>query len=500
MRPLLLLGLGIVLAIPQPASSAQTLPNGTVGASSSQSATSSPSTNVSAGAGAIAAAAPASWVVGFARFSAESPDSDLASLRTVMPLLIAADLGSLPPHHSSEAEREAAAARTREKDRFAAGGELYARLDDRALHFLDPASSRAQRTADLLISDQNVAKAREKLASELSSPPGSSSSKEETTLPSALWDGNARGDLIDPASGLPSSIAASKKIDLLVFGTLRDLSGYVEVSLRGYDASLGTDVFAWKGFCAPEDPSPLARSFARKIEESLAGRAFARLLVDATPDSARISVDGAYLSQGERTIYRFSSGPVKLRVEAPGFVPIESVIDLNLGEWKRVDVRLDPEKTGTAIVSVSPPSAQISLDSLPKGTGPLDVDLNGTRIIASASAPGYEPGTTTLPKSGTADVNIVLRPSDGLGPGGRVDKAKDSFYGSLGWFVLSVPVTALTVGLENGYAEAAIRSGDPQLVSNAQNSQIALEAAIGVSVVLAINAIIHLVRYLDSTR
>lgn len=63
-----------------------------------------------------------------------------------------------------------------------------------------------------------------------------------------------------------------------------------------------------------------------------------------------------------------------------------------------------------------------------------------------------------------------------------------------------MPVTALTVGLENGYAEAAIRSGDPQLVSNAQNSQIALEAAIGVSVVLAINAIIHLVRYLDSTR
>jgi hypothetical protein len=490
------MGLAFDLVIFPSALKAQSLSSGSSPAASLPSATVSPAT----GSGASVAATPTDWIVGLARFSADSSRPELATLQTVLPLLIAADLGSLPPRYSSESERAAAAARTAERNRFAAGKELFARLDDRALRFLDPASSPPQRVADLLISNQNVVKAREKLASELGSPLLLSSAKDETTLPSALWDGNAKGQLIDPASGIPSSIARSQKISLLIFGTLRDLSGYVEVRLEGYDASLGTDVFAWKGFCAPEDPSPLARSFARKIVEFVAGRAFARLVVKPSPDSARISIDGSNLSLGERTIYRYASGPVNLRVEAPGYIPVVSSLNLNLGEWKQVDVRLDPKRTGTAVIRTTPPTAQISLDSLPKGSGPVDVDLNGTRIIASASAPGYEPSTITLPRSGSADVHIDLRPSDGLGPGGRVEKAKDSFYGSLGWFVLSVPVTALTAGLANGYAEAAIRSGDPQLLGSAQNSQIAVGAAIGASAVLAINAIVHLVLYLDSTR
>jgi hypothetical protein len=37
-------------------------------------------------------------------------------------------------------------------------------------------------------------------------------------------------------------------------------------------------------------------------------------------------------------------------------------------------------------------------------------------------------------------------------------------------------------------------------LGSAQNSQIAVGAAIGASAVLAINAIVHLVLYLDSTR
>jgi len=452
---------------------------------------------------AFAQTSSAVWTIGLAEFSLRSPigtsTGDLGSLRSVLPLLIAADLADLPPRHSSAADRAAAAEHAALQEWFGAGSELYGSLDARALRFLDPSPSPAQRAAQLLTADQNVAKARAKLESSIAARQAPSPSV-DAPMRSALWEGNSQGRLIDPDSGIPSSLAKTNKVDLLVFGSLRDRSGYAEAVIRGYDAQLGKDVFTWTGYCSIEDPSPLARSFARKIEEWTAGRPFSRLVVDPTPDSARIAVDGDYLPIGQRTIYRYSSGPIVLRVEAPGCVPIKSQIELNLGEWKQVDVRLDPKKTGTAVVSVSPPAAQISLDSLPKGPGPLTVDLDGTRIIASASAPGFEPGTAVLPKSGDAEIHIDLRPSDGLGPGGRFEKAKDSFYGSLGWFVLSVPVTALTAGLANGYAEAAIRTGDPGLASSAQSSQVALGAAIGTSVALAINAIIHLVIYIDSTR
>ncbi len=500
---LLIVSFGLVAAFSVPAILAQAYPAGTVATATSNS----PSGSGPTASTASSAASPAVWTIGLAQFAVGSSsdasggasNEGLTSLRTVLPLLIAAELDSLPPHYSSAADRAAAAERAALQEWFGAGNELYSSLDARALSFLDPSPSLAQRVANILTADQNVAKSRTKLDSAVALRPAPPPSI-DTPIQSALWDGNVQGRLIDPDSGIPSSVAKTNKVDLLIFGSLRDRSGYAEAIMRGYDAQLGKDVFVWTGYCSIEDPSPLARSFARKIEEWTAGKPFARLVVSPTPDSARIAVDGNFLPIGQRTIYRFSPGAIVLRVEAPGCVPIKSQIELDLGERKQVDVRLDPKKTGTAVVSVSPPEALISLDSLPKGAGPLNVDLNGTRIVASASAPGYEPGTAVLPKVGAAEVHIDLRPADGLGPGGRVDKAQDSFYGSLGLFVLSVPVTALTAGLANSYAEAAIRSGDPGLMGSAQTSQIALGAAIGASALLAINAVIHLITYLDSTR
>ena len=480
----------------------------TLGLLAQSAATPSPAASGSGGAGPTqtsgGAAAPTkvqtSWVIGVSRFSAADSTPELAGLEAVLPELILADFGELPPHYISDKEAAAVAAFTAEKGNFAAGSELAARLDDRALRFLDPGLWGDQRLAEIDSADKALDSARTKLDAALHPAPEEPASPRTESLPSALWEGHGRGELIDPASGIPPVIAQSKNLDLLVSGTIHERSGYAEVSLVGYDASLGKNVFAWTGYCSPDDPAPLAASFAHKIEEWAAGRAFARLDVRPHPDSAIVSVDGVSLSAGTRTVYRFSPGPVRLRLDAPGYLPVESLLNLNMGERKSIDVRLDPAKTGTVTIRSSPPDAQISLDSLPKGRSPVTADLDGSRIVATATAPGYEPGTAVLPRSGTADISINLLPSDGLGPGGRVDKAKDNFYRSLGWLVLSIPVTALTAGIENGYVEGANRSGDLQLFNDAQSSQLALGVSAGTTAVLAINAIIHLIIYLGSAR
>lgn len=111
-----------------------------------------------------------------------------------------------------------------------------------------------------------------------------------------------------------------------------------------------------------------------------------------------------------------------------------------------------------------------------------------------------ERATAILPDEGRPSMTVKLDPIDGLGPGGRVKKAKDEFYAAFGWFVLSLPFTVLTAGNFGTYSDAANRSGVQDLVNGQTASGIVLGVAATASATFAVNAIIHLVRYLGSAR
>ena len=85
--------------------------------------------------------------------------------------------------------------------------------------------------------------------------------------------------------------AKTAGVDLLVSGSLAVDSGYATLSLRGFDSALGREVFAWKGFCAVDDPEPLASEMAEKLEAWSAGRPFARVELKSRPASAEIRVN-----------------------------------------------------------------------------------------------------------------------------------------------------------------------------------------------------------------
>ncbi|HTX71344.1 MAG TPA: hypothetical protein VMC79_00825, partial [Rectinemataceae bacterium] len=412
--------------------------------------------------------------------------------------LILKQLPELPPHFTSPELRAEASTREAENKLFDAGSTLASRLDSRAAAFFDPSIDPTARSHAVALADAAVDTARTGLEQLLR--PSHSPAKAGTwaSEPAQWWDGYAKGELLDLERALPSALASSRGLDFIIGGSIEDRSGYAEVTIYAYDSSVARRVFTLTGYCAPADPAPLARAFAEKIESWIAARPFARITVRPSPDSASIAADDAMLNPGSRLIYRFEAGDLRLRVDAPGFLPVETTLHCELGRNSEVAVRLSPAATGTVTIETDPPAAELSLDSIPKGKAPLQVDLNGTRIIVSASAPGHESALAVLPEKGNANVAIDLLPSDGLGPGGRVDRAKDSFYRSLGWLVLSIPVTALTAGIANGYTEAAVRSGDMALLGTAQKADVALGTAAVATAVLAINAVVHLVQYLGT--
>lgn len=468
-----------------------------VGAETAQSTagTNSAATNASA-------ATTTAWVLGISRFSSSDPSSKLADS---LPRLIAAKLKSLPSRVAPEAEAAEAAALIDLRARFSAGADLASKLDARAASFLDPAADENAREQAIMSADKQIADSVKKLEtatepkSEDSAPkPGAAELQAKPVVgrTAKLWDGHAKEQLIDTPDSDLAKAAKAAGVDFLVTGSLTFQSGYAKLILRGYDVSLGREVFAWKSFVSADDPEPLASEMAIKLERWVAGRDYARLAIEASPSSAEVRVEDHLLSGNPRVAYSFSDGPLHLEISAPGFATLTTSVDMALGERKSIEMSLRRIEGGTVSLETNPPGAAVSLDSVPIGKAPLSIDLDGSRGIVAARAEGMETQTLVLPASGDSSLNIDLLPSDGLGPSGRIKIAKDDFLKSLGWFILSLPVTTLSSAVFTDYNNAYALSGSESIYNARTISFGVLGAAIVATGVSATFMIIRLVHYL----
>jgi len=436
-------------------------------------------------------------VLGIARFSVESYEDPRSALEDTLPLLILSDLRSLPKRHTPDAAAAEAASLAELRARFALGTDLASKLDARALRFFDPILDIDAWKDGISAADKQVSTAAEKLEAARGNKDGAPTppSKDQDAK---LWEGNEKGQLIDsPTVGLGQAAQAAK-VDLLVTGSIDIQSGYALIKVKGYDASLDREVFSWKSYCSIDDPGPLAADFAERLENWTAGRPFGRLELNLNSASAELSVDGEPFEGSHPVIYAYDDEILHLFASAAGFSSRATAVDLALGDRKSMDVNLEPIATGNADLTTDPLGAEISLDSVPIGQSPLSIGLDGSRRIVLAQAQGRESQTVILPESGDVQLKLDLPPTDGLGPKGRILAAKDSFYKTFGWFVLSIPVTALTYGISNAYDEAYTRSGEPSLYASTQISSYALWTAAAATGTAAVFMIIRLVKYLST--
>jgi len=449
----------------------------------------------------VAPTAPSAWVLGIAQFSPAEPGEQQSILLSALPRLIVAELMSLPARRIPADDASEAAKRNTLRARFAAGIDLAAKLDARDLGFLDPSLGKDARKAGIIVAEKNISESVRKLdeaTREHSVAP--SAQQPAADLETKLWGGHAAGRLIDPPTADLPKAAKAAAVDFLVTGSVAIESGYATVIVRGYDAALAREVFSWKSFCAIDDPEPLAKDISERLEQWTAGRKFARMEFKPNPATAEIYVNGELLPGSSRVAYIYVEGPVGVTATASGYSPFTTSIDLALGDKKTLELKLEPLATGSVSLSTDPSNSSISLDSVPLGRSPLSIGLNGSRAIISASAEGREPQTVVLPASGDLSMDLILLPADGLGPSGRISAAKDRFYSSLGWFVVFMPLTALSYGAYHGYDEAYLRSGSLSMYNSRSTATAAVAVAGTATATAAVFMVIRLVKYLKTAR
>ena len=451
------------------------------------------------GAGVCEDAAGATFTVAVAGFPPAGLPSGMALFASTFPRLLIAELAVLPPRFETAEYRAEKSSVSASRALYASGADLASSLDDLALRTLEPGIDPGKRAQNLAGARSKVEAARKKLEAGPANAPVPARGPAEGSSPSALSGLNDKGQLVSMAAGGPQATVAGKDIDLLVYGSLVPVGSYVAVDVDIYDVALGRLVYSARSYAAPSDPAPLARDLGERICRIVAGRPYARLDLLARPESAVLSVDGKALDASAGRLYLFEKSTLRVSATAPGMVPLETTVDIDLGERKQASFELKQALLGTAKIDTVPSGLPVYVDGMFAGASPLELSLPGERSVVSSRSGEEASATAILPSGG--DVKVVLMPDTSARDlVALVDRRRDAFYDALGLFVLSLPPTSISYGLMGTYADAYVRGADDAMLGKYTASTVSLGVFGAINVGLLVNVIVRLIGYIGAAR
>lgn len=444
----------------------------------------------------------ASYVVGVAKFETSSLESQKRIILSSFPRLIVADLSTLPFHVDTAAYAVEKSGRDAAVKKLETGKDLAALLDALATRKLEPGIDPNHRSANVVDAIAKIEKAKKTAtapaasAQAMAAKPGLS---DHGGLSSVLCTDNKAGQLIEPKGRDYAAAAKASGANLVIHGSIEPVGEYVAITLAGYDANLGRDLFTFVDYASPVDPEPLAHAFAERILEAVAGIPFATIDLSVDPPSAVVMVNGKTLDSDERRIYCFKPGRYDFYASAPDRKTFSTSMDINLGESRELAIALPKESAGIATIKTIPPGLPVYVDGLMVGNSPVEAALTGSRAVVSTKEKDEKAVSAILPASGTVE---ILLDTDAARERAKksLDTERSHFYGSLGLLLASAIPTSLLYGAYSTYYDAASEALTTRLISAYNTSGIALGAFAVLSSGLAINVIVHLVEYVGAAR
>lgn len=450
----------------------------------------------------------AALTVGWSEFAADAAALDMVGV--LVPRQLAASLCYVTVRYASAEEAATSLRRDAQAKLLSARDAVAAARRARDLVALATADA-ARRTADLATAEAAVAKAEGALAALLEASGRDAQPQLPATTPVALkMSVSDAGGALLKATTDPGATCADKKLAMLVHGSVRMVGSFIAIDAALYLASVGRDIWRATEYAAPDGIDGAVAALARPLAEAMLGRQFSLVRYAVAPVTALLTVDGK--DQPGATDLFFAPGTHQAMARAPGFASASVSFEVEPGTDRTVELALEPlDAVGFAVAS-EPTGALVHVDGMLLGSAPVDVPAAAYPRVGRISMPGYQDVQIIIrPDVILDDRTIPMVPSDGLTFDARFDKAKDRFYRSLGWFVVSLPLPVLSGGLFQTYYATANQyladnssSPDPAVVASINARfygwQAAFWTSTAISAGLAINAVLALIVYIGSAR
>lgn len=441
-----------------------------------------------------------SWRVAITAFAVQADgDATAEKAAATVPSLLLAALIDLPEHRYSIETAGGRAIRLAAASRVAADkalAEARSRLDRLAFA---PSSAPAERKR--LEEAYRVAAANAEAASagesELAVPPAK---------PIAFHGPNATGTPV-PLKTSVAELATAEKLDMVVSGTVRRVGGYLAFSIEAWDRDLGAPVTEIVDYSAPDDLEALVGRVLPALRAAIAGAEVRRVTIATEPPDATVSIidaagDERLLTRSERVVYLYGPSERALVARAPGREDLTLYL-AGAGADERLFLSLKQVPSGPGLVLDSVPSgAAVYIEGIKAGVAPLEVAQAPFPRLAEFRLDGFRPAAFVL-EPGKREAPLTrLVPESTVLPQ-TMDKRRDAFYESLGWFVVSLPLSVLSWQVYRSYYDAALLAGesDPAyagLSFAAGTSGAAFAASAGISVGLAGFSAFRLWHYIRS--
>lgn len=412
---------------------------------------------VAAGQGASPVSDPREhYVVGFSELSPVNLPSEYRYIASTLPRLVAESYDTPMDHQYSEEERTAYAATLLDKAVRSAGRSLSTAVGRRDALLFEKGVTAARRTQ----AEEAVAAARETYEALLAAGAAETSVPESKSI--AFWNGRDAGRLLDPVAldadlgPVPQDlerIAAGADLDLLVWGIVEEIQGYLSVQFFAYSPHEAAMPLSLETAALPSEINQEADLLSDGIAGLLLGRPWGGISVATNVDDAAIMVGDNLVGFGSARVRLLPPGPVTLTVRAQGYRTETRELVVREGETTGVELALQQVVERVVRLESAPGGADVYVDSVWVGQTPLSLTVAAEPRVVRLRAEGYLESRFVLDGDSPGRIARALLPAS-LDWAEEIRTARDGFYRSLSWFVISVPVTMVLNGMYRNVAGA----------------------------------------------
>ena len=458
------------------------------------------STGAAAEAAAGAPAKPADdqpdWLVGVAAFSGQGLSPDNQYLLSSIPLLLRQNLETIQTHYFTAEEklgyRQAVIRRAERKQ----GGELEALREERdALFFKesDPAALAAKRSEY----DQKIRQAVDGLNELRSMAPDAVVFPDSKSVKFA--SGEREQVLLEAPLHSPLQVAQQVPVNLLVWGRLEEVQGFLYFEVHALDSALQAETYSYSDAVSRDELPAVLDQVSQELERQVWGRDWASLAVQASPAEASIYLDGTLVGTGRARLDFTLPGEREVRVELEGYETQVRRISLQPYSLFELAVELEKLVREPRTLSSEPAGAIVYSGSTRLGETPLSMfePDSPTRFLLRRE--GYRDQALYLGAGARERLQVPLTP-ESIDPVKLQNQARNRFYTAFGLFALSIPIPFFSWGFAGDYwvavNQATTVSDATRLYGYYTGFYYATWASLGLSVSLAVNMVIQLVRYI----
>ena len=265
---------------------------------------------------------------------------------------------------------------------------------------------------------------------------------------------NVDGRVLDPLDEVPAQrtteleqVASARNLDLVIFGSVEEIVGYIAVDIYAYNRLLDEVSLVGGTVGLPQEVGDDAHVIADDLAADLLGREWSAVAVMTANADSEVVVDGALAGYGDVLVPYLTVGRHTVTVSAEGYETFQTTVVTESMQTETVRVGLVPATGRVVRLESSPAGATVYIDSIYAGTTPMTWNFTRLPALVRIEHDGYLESRFVIDTDSPDTVaRALLRDTVDWTVG--IEQRRSTFYRSLAWFAVSIPVT---LALRGGY-------------------------------------------------